>query len=81
VRVPSAEQEDARRASRERDRLVKEQTAHTTRIKALLRLLEWRSEPAPARLAELAFGAAGLAKARRVPPRIQGPSSSVSTRG
>jgi transposase len=39
VRVPSVEQEDARRASRERDRLVKEQTAHTTRIKALLRLL------------------------------------------
>ena len=39
VRAPSAEQEDARRASRERDRLVKEQTAHTTRIKALLRLL------------------------------------------
>ena len=39
VRVPSPEQEDARRASRERDRLVKEQTAHTTRIKALLRLL------------------------------------------
>src|SRR5438270_3913340 len=39
VRVPSAEQEDARRASRKRDRLVKEQTAHTTRIKALLRLL------------------------------------------
>jgi len=39
VRVPSAEQEDARRASRERDRLVREQTAHTNRIKALLRLL------------------------------------------
>lgn len=39
VRVPAAEQEDARRATRERDRLVKEQTAHTTRIKALLRLL------------------------------------------
>jgi transposase len=39
ARAPSAEQEDARRASRERDRLVKEQTAHTTRIKALLRLL------------------------------------------
>lgn len=39
VRVPSAEQEDARRASRERDRLTKEQTAHTSRIKALLRLL------------------------------------------
>src|SRR5438046_3920413 len=36
VRVPSVEQEDARRASA---RLTKEQTAHTTRIKALLRLL------------------------------------------
>jgi transposase len=38
VRVPSVEQEDARRASRERERLIKEQTAHTNRIKALLRL-------------------------------------------
>ena len=38
VRVPTVEQEDARRASRERERLVKEQTAHTNRIKALLRL-------------------------------------------
>ena len=38
VRVPSAAQEDTRRASRERDRLVKEQTSHTNRIKALLRL-------------------------------------------
>jgi transposase len=39
VQVPSAEQEDARRATRERQRLVHEQTAHTNRIKALLRLL------------------------------------------
>lgn len=39
VRVPSVAAEDARRASRERDRLVKEQTQHTNRIKALLRLL------------------------------------------
>ena len=39
VRVPSVEQEDARRASRERDRLVEEQTAHINRIKALLRLV------------------------------------------
>jgi transposase len=29
VRVPSMEQEDARRASRERDRLITEQTGHT----------------------------------------------------
>jgi transposase len=38
VRVPAPEQEDARRDTRERDRLTKEQTAHTNRIKALLRL-------------------------------------------
>jgi transposase len=39
VRVPSRDQEDVRRGSRERQRLVKEQTAHTNRIKALLRTL------------------------------------------
>jgi len=39
VRVPSPEQEDARRDSRERERLITEQTAHTNRIKALLRLV------------------------------------------
>jgi transposase len=39
VRVPSVAEEDTRRASRERDRLVQEQTAHTNRIKALLRLV------------------------------------------
>src|SRR5205807_3093317 len=39
VRVPSMEQEDARRASREHERLVTEQTGHTNRIKALLRLV------------------------------------------
>jgi transposase len=38
VRVPSAEQEDARRASREEERLIKEQGAHINRIKSLLRL-------------------------------------------
>jgi transposase len=38
VRVPEVEQEDARRSSRERGRLITEQTAHTNRIKALLRL-------------------------------------------
>jgi len=37
VHVPTEAQEDARRASRERDRLVKERTAHVNRIKGLLR--------------------------------------------
>jgi transposase len=39
VRVPDADQEDARRDTRERERLTTEQGAHTNRIKALLRLL------------------------------------------
>jgi transposase len=39
VRVPSPEQEDVRRHTREQQRLTKEQTAHTNRIKGLLRLL------------------------------------------
>jgi transposase len=39
VRVPSPDQEDTRRETREHQRLIKEQTAHTNRIKALLRLL------------------------------------------
>jgi len=38
VRVPSLEQEDARRDTREQERLKIEQGAHSTRIKALLRL-------------------------------------------
>jgi transposase len=38
VQVPTPDQEDARRMTRERERLIKEQTAHTNRIKALLRL-------------------------------------------
>ena len=70
VRVPTPEQEDARRATRERDRLVKEQTAHTNRIKALLRLHGFCGrQSAPARLVELAGNAAGLA-GPGVPPRI-----------
>ena len=39
VQVPSRDQEDARRDTREQERLVKEQGAHINRIKALLRLL------------------------------------------
>lgn len=39
VQVPSADQEDIRRGSRERQRLVTEQTAHTNRIKGLLKLI------------------------------------------
>jgi len=38
VRVPTVEQEDAKRIDREIDRLKKEKTAHTNRIKSLLAL-------------------------------------------
>jgi transposase len=36
VHVPTSEEEDDKRPSRERERLLKERTAHTNRIKALL---------------------------------------------
>jgi transposase len=39
VRVPSPEQEDLRRDTREQERLKEEQGAHSNRIKALLRLV------------------------------------------
>ena len=39
VGAPSPDQEDARRRMRERERLIKERTAHINRIKALLRTL------------------------------------------
>lgn len=39
VRAPSVDEEDVRRQTRERLRLITEQTAHTNRVKALLRLL------------------------------------------
>jgi transposase len=66
VRVPTPEQEDARRDTRERDRLTKEQTAHTNRIKALLRLHGFavgqpRRRDWLTRLVDLAGSAAGLA--------------------
>jgi transposase len=36
VRVPSVDEEDAKRRNRERERLIRERTAHINRIKALL---------------------------------------------
>jgi transposase len=38
VRVPTVNEEDARRLHRERERLTKERTGHTTRLKSLLAL-------------------------------------------
>ena len=36
VVIPSVEEEDLRRSHRERDRLIRERTAHINRIKGLL---------------------------------------------
>ena len=61
VRVPTAEQEDARRGFRERQRLVKERTAHGSRIKGLLKTqgimaFDPRAADAVARLDALVTG-------------------------
>ena len=61
VRVPSVEQEDARRGLRERQRLVKERTAHGNRIKGLLKTqgimdFDPRSADAVARLNAIVTG-------------------------
>jgi transposase len=61
VRVPTAEQEDERRLLRERQRLVQERTAHTNRIKGLLKTqgiidFDPRAAAAPRRLDDVVTG-------------------------
>lgn len=61
VRVPTVQQDDARRVLRERQRLVKERTAHTNRIKGLLKTqgimdFDPRSADAVTRLDEIVTG-------------------------
>lgn len=61
VRVPTVEQDDARRGLRERQRLVKERTAHGNRIKGLLKTqgimdFDPRAADAVARLDALVTG-------------------------
>jgi transposase len=70
VRPPSPEQEDARRLSRERDRLVGERTAHGNRIKGLLhgqgvRDVEPRRKDFREQLARACTG-----DGRALPPRL-----------
>jgi transposase len=70
VHPPSPEQEDARRTSRERERLIGERTAHVNRIKGLLhcqgvRDLEPRRKGFLEQLAETRTG-----DGRAVPPKL-----------
>ena len=57
VRVPSIEQEDARRSHRERQRLVRERTGHINRIKGLLFAQGIRGIEPKRRLTKIDFSA------------------------
>lgn len=52
ARVPSEAEEDERRLHRERERLIRERTAHRTRIRALWQLQGVRTEPKWRKLGE-----------------------------
>ena len=66
VRVPDAAAEDARRASRERERLVREQTGHINRIRGLLMTMGiYDFNPRLAVLVTLITG-----DGRKLPPRL-----------
>ena len=71
VRIPSVEQDDERRLMRERQRLVKERTAHTNRIKGLLLTqgivgFDARTDGADRQLDELV-----TSDGRRLGPRLE----------
>jgi transposase len=70
VHVPNPEEEDDKRPSRERERLLKERTAHTNRIKALLHAQGIRDVKPLARdfLARLKNARTG--DGRALPPRL-----------
>lgn len=70
VTVPSPEEEDEKRANRERERLIKERTAHTNRLKGLLHAQGIRDVKPLARdfLARLKDARTG--DGRTLPPRL-----------
>jgi transposase len=80
VQVPSPEQEDVRRATRERDRLIKEQVRHINRIKSLLRLLGM-AVGNPRRRDWLIWLATQRDWQARLYRRAPWPNSSANTRG
>jgi transposase len=67
VRVPTPEQEDARRVHRELGRLVQERTAHISRIRALLVLHNLRVKYVGGRLWQRWW----TGHARELPPRVR----------
>ena len=71
VRVPSVEEEDARRAHRERQRLVRERTGHINRIKGLLFAQGIRDIKPKLRRSRIDFAALETAEGHPLPDRLR----------
>jgi transposase len=71
VRVPSPEEEDRRRVTRERDRLQKERTAHTNRITSLLHAQGIRDAQPLARGFIRSLESMRTGDGRALPPRLK----------
>jgi transposase len=71
VRVPSVEEEDARRSHRERQRLIRERTAHFNRIKGLLFGHGIRDIEPKLRLTRIDFAALETAEGHPLPARLR----------
>jgi transposase len=71
VRVPSVEEEDARRSHRERQRLIRERTGHINRIKGLLFAQGIRNIEPARRLSRLDFSVLRTGEGRPLPERLR----------
>ncbi|ALC12111.1 IS110 family transposase [Sphingopyxis sp. 113P3] len=71
VRVPTIEEEDARRSHRERQRLVRERTGHINRIKGLLFGQGIRGIEPKLRLTRIDFAALVTAEGHSLPDRLR----------
>jgi len=71
VRVPTVEEEDARRSHRERQRLVRERTGHINRIKGLLFAQGIRGIEPKRRRARIDFGKLTTAEGRPLAERLR----------
>ena len=71
MRVPSIEEEDARRSHRERQRLVRERTGHINRIKGLLFAQGIRGIEPKLRSTRIDFSALTTAEGHPLPDRLR----------
>jgi len=71
VRVPTVEEEDARRSHRERQRLIRERTGHINRIKGLLFAQGIRGVEPKLRSSRIGFVALRTAEGHPLPDRLR----------